>query len=795
MPSSASPSGTTYRAFLLLVLGLLAIVLFWRVRAADAPPARDFRAPPGEFSASRAFRDLKVIAAGPHVTGSPANRKIRDHLIRRLTGMGIEVEVQRLQSVRTYLPGVIFGANVENVVARIRGRHPGNAVLFDCHYDAVPYAPGAGDNGAACAAFLESIRALGTGAPPSNDLIFLFSDGEESGLLGAWAFAQRHAWMKDVRVVVDLEARGVSGPSTLFETGKSSGGLVAEYSRFAVWPRGNSLASALYGLIPNDTDFTIYRQLGYPGLNFAFSRGSARYHTPFDDLDHVDPRSLQHHGETVLTLARRLGGIELSKVEHSEQIYFNAGGIWVRYPLSAGWILWAIAALSWFVLARRALVRNRLAWMLGGVGFAAVFVLGAGVAGAAVLWRAVLLFHPQYEQMVLGGPYNEIFYWAASAAWVLSLCTLWVGFSRRRCSLDSVGLAVAGVLIAFTFVTLWAAPGASFLFQLTAMILLTQLAAFGHMRTHPKRAPLMLGVAAAAALALVLLSAGMVPDVYSGLTMRMSAYAGGLVGLLGLALLPLIAELVAAWRGLIPAFPLALVIASLINGSLSAGFDRAHARPDSLFYALDADTRTARWVSCDASLDEWTGAVLEGAARGPLPEFFPFVRNCVLVNRAFLNKRAPAVPLRGPVLVPLSRKIERIAGTTQVSREFRITSARGGDSLFAFFRIADPEAELLVDGQKVEGVDISRLKWAHRLLAGLLDRGDWTLLRYSALPRRGLRIEVRTRTTGPITVKLVDVSLGLPRGAGAPARPARTMPAPGVFPSDSTMVVRSYQLP
>ena len=41
---------------------------------------------------------------------------------------------------------------VENILVRIEGTQPSQAVLITAHYDSVPSAPGAGDNGMAVAA-------------------------------------------------------------------------------------------------------------------------------------------------------------------------------------------------------------------------------------------------------------------------------------------------------------------------------------------------------------------------------------------------------------------------------------------------------------------------------------------------------------------------------------------------------------------------------------------------------------------------------------------------------------------
>ena len=59
--------------------------------------------------------------------------------------------------------------------------------------------------------------------------------------LGAEAFVSRHPWARDVRAVVNLEARGNTGPSQMFETTPGNGAIVrawAAVSTAAPWTCG-----------------------------------------------------------------------------------------------------------------------------------------------------------------------------------------------------------------------------------------------------------------------------------------------------------------------------------------------------------------------------------------------------------------------------------------------------------------------------------------------------------------------------------------------------------------------------
>ena len=77
----------------------------------------------------------------------------------------------------------------------------------------------------------------------------------------------------------------------MFETSQQSEELVQLFARASAHPVSNSAMGAVYDALPNDTDFTVFKRAGIPGLNFAFIEGAASYHTSTDDPEHLDERS------------------------------------------------------------------------------------------------------------------------------------------------------------------------------------------------------------------------------------------------------------------------------------------------------------------------------------------------------------------------------------------------------------------------------------------------------------------------------------------------------------------------
>ena len=135
--------------------------------------------------------------------------------------------------------------------------------------------------------------------------------------------------------MINLDARGNSGPSIMFETSDDNGWLIRQYAQAVPHPLATSASMDVYRELPNGTDLTIFKQAGMAGLNFAFSAGLAYYHTSEDTPENLDPRTLQHQGENALAMARWLGQLDLDAPKHSDLIYTSILSHFVlSYPMS-----------------------------------------------------------------------------------------------------------------------------------------------------------------------------------------------------------------------------------------------------------------------------------------------------------------------------------------------------------------------------------------------------------------------------------------------------------------------------
>ena len=226
-------------------------------------------APADAFSAGRAFADIQAMGSIPHPLGSPANAKVRDILMARLQALGLSPQVQRGSAFEVH-GRMISGGAVENVIGVLPGRdRAAPALVLMAHHDSVPGSPGAADDTAGVASILEMVRAMKTHGVPARDVMVVITDGEEAGLLGARAFFDSPLAAR-AGYVINLETRGGGGRAIMFETAQHNGGDIALYRRTAMTPESNALTVFIYQHLPNDTDFTVAKQHGKVGLNYAF---------------------------------------------------------------------------------------------------------------------------------------------------------------------------------------------------------------------------------------------------------------------------------------------------------------------------------------------------------------------------------------------------------------------------------------------------------------------------------------------------------------------------------------------
>jgi hypothetical protein len=755
------------RSAALFVLLFLAAAIAAGVYLERQPAVLDANAPPGQFSAERALAHLNAFAKAPHPLGSAEHDRARDYLLEQLRAAGGEPELQKTTGVVKLYQAA---GTVENIVLRWKGTSGvSDAVALVAHYDSVAAGPGAGDDGAGVAAILEAFRALRAGAPLRNDLLVVFTDGEEVGLLGASAFVTEHPWARDVRVAVNLEARGNAGSSQLFETSPENGRLVDIVAQNVPHATGSSLTYEIYKHMPNDTDMTLLKKSGMAGLNFAFIGDWEAYHTPLDNPQRLNLQSLQQHGENVLSLARSLGSTDLAHLQASDAVFFPPPpGIFIHYPTGWNWPLAVLCALLFFgvVFFAKGAFDTRLSSIL--LGFLANLALL--VVCIVIAFGFMKLVDWLHARWLPEGPLLQSQpYLLALFALLAAVCAgmfRWLGKKTTP-----IGFSLSGsllILLAVLATAKWL-PGGNFVFVWPLLAALAATAvAFGSSKPSAARLFVLCLLGLPALLIFIPLLQGFFQAL--GLTPM-----GGLVVALAFALLfillePLLDTLVTALGRAVAYGALLAALCLFAVGVVTTHYSDAHPKPTMMTYALDADTGKALWASSASRMDAWTARYVGATAeRGKLTGFYPDW----LPIQFFLGA-VPVIQIQAPNAELLDSST---AGDVRAIH-LRITSVRGAPNV----RISVTEGAVLE--ATVNGRSLGRpsdARWT---------AGGWGL-DYSNVPTEGIELLLQVQAPGSLRLSVTDRSQGLPAipGANLPPRPADSMP---IQFGDTTMVRKTF---
>jgi hypothetical protein len=455
-------------AIVVLLAGLICTIL---AVARQKPPEIVSSVSPSDFSLNNALGHLRTIAGKPHPLGSTENAEVLEYLIQTLTAEGLAPQVQELTVM-----GQASGAPVvvRNVVARLKGTDTTKAVLLVAHHDTVVQSPGAADNTSSVAALLETMRALKAGPPLKNDVIAVFTDGEECGLLGAHAFVSQHPWSRDAGLVLNFDARGNRGPVLMFETGENNAWAIKEFAGAAPHPFTSSLFPDLYGLLPNNTDFTVFKKAGFQGLNFAFTDGHRFYHNSTDTVENLDLRSVEHLGSYVLSLTRHFGNLDLTTTTSGgNAIYFDLlGATVVYYPQKWAIPLAVLAGALFIGVVGFALERSHLK-LSGVVAGNIAFLLN--MLTVPLVMSLIYVILARVFPDVVSAPDNattRYVYLAGAGALTIAIGVLIYWIFRKKMSVEEATLGglfwwVVGMILTSVFL-----KGGSYLFTWPLLLML-----------------------------------------------------------------------------------------------------------------------------------------------------------------------------------------------------------------------------------------------------------------------------------------------------------------------------------
>lgn len=391
----------------------------------------------------------------PHPVGSPANRVVRDRIVTRFRALGYTPEIQRAYSCGGRKHRCAW---VENIV--VLPPAGDRLALGVAHYDSVAAGPGVSDDGLGVATMLVCAARI-------RNVGYLITDGEEAGLLGAEAFV-RDPRAARVAAVVNVEDRGTSGPSYLFETSGNNRDLAPLFNSIPR-PITSSLFYTAYQLMPNDTDVTVFKRAGKVAVNFAAIGDVENYHHATDDLAHVDMGTLEHHCENAMAMLRAVSRADLTHMRRADAVWFDVLGFFV--------VWWPAWLTIWIAIASfAALMFRRPSWR-DALAMIAAMLLALTIGLIAMFATRHRLAHPG---------------WLIALMWIAGIgCSVWLlrgrSFEGRAIVWHVLAIVMALALpgVAFLFLVpavalhgKWiAAPVAAILFFPICLVLYTALAA------------------------------------------------------------------------------------------------------------------------------------------------------------------------------------------------------------------------------------------------------------------------------------------------------------------------------
>lgn len=423
---------------------------------------------PGPFVDANARAHVGMLAdtIGSRPVGTPENARARAYIVDQLRQAGLEVRVQETDAQRHEL-GVT--GRVANIIGVLPGERA-DAVALVAHYDSSPDAPGAADDAFGVAVAIEAARVMAGTAGRRWTLLVLITDGEENGLLGAAALATDRAVMDRLRAYINLEAIGSAGTAVLFQAGPGNPWILAPWADASPHPRGGSYAEEVYRRLPNDTDFTVLKALGIPGLNFAPIGDSYAYHTARDTADRLARWTIRSTGENVVAILRSLQRVDITQRTGGSATFFDiAQTRGVVYGTAAHRLLAVLALMFGAAGCVRVIghaVRTNgparwlvaAIWGLAGAGLA----VGAMVAATWLLRAAREVYHPWYAHP--GRLFVLLILAAATAGWSMARLGQWIprrAHPDRQPSL-AWSLALPAWLVCAA-VALWLMPAAAYL--------------------------------------------------------------------------------------------------------------------------------------------------------------------------------------------------------------------------------------------------------------------------------------------------------------------------------------------
>ena len=753
---------------LLLCLAFAALTL----KLFSPPKAVPSSAPNEVFSAERAMQHLKVIAKEPHSLGTVANEKVITYLVQELNKLGLEVTIQDTLVSRSNDAKTAHRiSRVQNIIGKLKGTNNSKAVLLMAHHDSQPNTPGAADDGSGVVSILESVRAIKASGPLQNDLIVLITDAEEIGLMGAKAFVDFHPMLKEVGLLINLEARGNYGVSMSFEMNPENGWIVREFAKAAPYPFASSMAYEVYKIMPNDTDFSMFRETEISGVNSATVEGLVHYHSMTDTPENMSQDLLQHHGSNMLGMAQHFGNLNLENTKAPDVNFFNPiGSSLIIYPAQYDMLLMILTVLLFIGVIIIGIRKKQvdLVSLFTGTGYFLVVLTLAGI-GSFLLQFAILKFHPHYTAYYANSFYNVDYYFIAFTGFAGFIFTAFYGYQKKSLALS---LSLGGVLMlvmAMFGLTLSLPTGTYVLYYPLIIYLSIQLLLlFLNITPEDKPFPFAIGqfVALLPALGLWSQTAYLLFETF-GLSLAIIAPVL-LFSFLVVLLIPLL-SMISSWKkrvlNILAAFTFFF---GLIGGFLTSNYTIDQPLQTHLVYGLDADKDKAVWATSKPFKNEWMSSLIPAAATEALDGIYP--------TQDWKVWQSPA-PLKS------------IAPSNITVANDTLSTVNDGFTTYniQFSTLVNSMEFFLEGGSKISDIKIN----GFALDAVPNQKDDHIYFNYFAPPIEGFTLSLKTENEQQ-KIRVVDRIIGLPTDLYPSPMPDNMIHGPGAK-SNVILVKKTYE--
>jgi hypothetical protein len=536
---------------------------------------------------------------------------------------------------------------------------------------------------------------------------------------------------------------------------------------------GSGLWEACSQLLTGDTDFSVFRNAGFAGMNFAFMEGSARYHTPEDSPDNLDHASLQDIGSTVLAATRHFADQDLGAPRGGSLTYFTVLGEVVYYPQ---FLAIPLAVLAAMVFAATLLyARRQRGVRIRSVGLSAASFLALLVVIMALgigAWQLLLLLHPGYGSFRTGDTYQPEWYAAGLLVLTAALSIGWYLLKRRRTP-EEIILGTWAWFVVLALTTAAFVPGAAYLFTwspLVGSLLLAAAIRWGGQ--EPTWRYLALSAGAVPAVALL----GPLVDLFFFLGLAFASGPMFMAVLVLVTALPVL-DLLALRRAWLVAVAAVVVGLGLFATGLRIDtFDDEHPRQTRLVYALDADQEQAWWLSADPDPPPWTDRYVD-TERTMADDRFPDSPHLSLSSR-YHSGPASVAQIKPPDVTV--RRSERDGDT----RDLELHIAPGKASRLALY--VDTRSHT-VTAATVDGINLEEAPGQREDT----DPSKWGFVFHGG-PPEGIDMTLEVRGEDPLPLRVIGYRDGLPQVTELTPLPDE-LTWSGTS-SNLTMIAKSYRV-